>query len=432
LIVPIDETDRGNAKVAIRGSFCLVDPSFKAALNASQLPNPATILAPIQDLLDRNLDAKAGAYNAARVGNQMGKTPPSAAQIEYDAMQMNTLSSATLGLFYKCFERLLNAQRRRLQSEFWDETTESGRSVQRLLENLLKRGVPTEAFYSVKHVSVVKAIGAGSPSARRVILEQLMQVRGELSPQAGRLLSRLWIGSWAGFDLANILLPQNEATPLPTNAEKQAVMENSLMQANIQTYVWGDEIHDVHLSIHLNDGLAALEKIQSGEIPPQEGVTYLGNLLQHSEQHLLYFAPTMGKEQMKAEFMQIFQNLTQFTVNAGKQLQKQQEEEMAALQEEGQQVDNEKLDKAEFLKAQNLARIELLKQQIAKNQLQNMHLQQKLEANAIKTQQYIERAKLNQEIKLQNQKMKIREYKLKELNDIENSKILRKNKEQRL
>ena len=258
--------------------------------------------------------------------------------------QLAQLSVTQINLFNQSMDRLCREIARRFTRKDYQRNESGGHFVHDWRQACIADGVPPEALYQIDHkqTRAARTIGFGSPAARRVALQNLMELWPQMDEFGKESLVRDLVAATTGWEKANVYTPAPSATARPPFDTAIADMQNSILKDGGTATIQPNENKRVHLQQHIGamqEFVAAFE--QAGQNPAmyQEIVPPLNSLYTHSVETLeTYTGIDAG------EFRQQLQQVGEILVNGTRHLQKYQEEqyrqqEEAAMEgmEEGQQ-----------------------------------------------------------------------------------------------
>ena len=185
-------------------------------------------------------------------------------QVVADMDVQTRLSGASLNLFYASWNRLLREVVRRIVT-----TKKVDGMLKDFYDRCAMRGVPESFIRSLDtmRTKAVRSIGNGSYANRLVALKELLAISGSFDDVGRRNLTRDIVSTRVGHDLADRYAPQQEE-PRGTYHNKIAMFENSELMEGKPVMVMDEELHSVHLSIHIPELNKLIEELNVGVADP--------------------------------------------------------------------------------------------------------------------------------------------------------------------
>ena len=313
------------------GPFAVMSPNVKFI--DRPIPNMSTAAIPVLNDLTDTMSNRVGQYSAASVlGGQQEKTRYEVAARLDAAAKLNVTS---LTLFYAPWDRLLREVVRRMTNKNLSRDMPGGREVQFVINRLMERGVPPEAFYAVDWLKTraVRAVGAGSQAQRSVYLQQLTELSSAFDPIGRRRLIRDQAAALVGYEQADRYIPADDVPRQPIDA-KLAVLENFQLEQGKEVEVQPGEMHFVHLDNHIprmDELVAAVEK---GEMAIEEATVMILPLWTHATQHLEMVQADVISEQLVAAYRNRLKSFNEILTNGTRRIEKLQREQAQAQEEQ--------------------------------------------------------------------------------------------------
>lgn len=327
-----DEPALNTAGLQFLGNTAVLGPEWKAVQITA--PDLQRSVMPSIEMMERLRNDRAAGYTSQNVfdGDQRKTKFEISAALEQSA----ALSESDLDFFYHPFERLLRQSVRRMTKRSYTPQDPGGQEIQNLKTRLLKRGIPLEAFYMIdwEATEVVRAIGAGSASARTLALERLQALRPRMDDVGQANLDRALAVDAAGPGQADLFIPKDgkERTTLHTNV---AIGENYDLLRGDEVPVLSSDRHLVHAREHikpLGEGFKAAE-MEDAEVMAQVA-TRLQLLWVHAATHVDMIEGDPQVEDEAAALREFMQQVGEIITNGLKAAKRIAEEQGG--QEEGQ------------------------------------------------------------------------------------------------
>jgi hypothetical protein len=298
-----------------------------------EMPDYKVSLMPMIETLRNRMLASASRYTQSAPTLQ-GRQPSTKYGEQVRQQSLASLSDAQINLFMAPWERGLKNVVRRVSRKGYMNMEPGGHEVAEFKRRCLLRGVPTEAIehIDVDAVRAVIPLGAGSPAARTMILEQLMPIVPSMDQTGQAYFRRDYTIAVAGVQAANRYTPNG---PMRTPADVPlATGQNALLRQGFPQPVYDTDNNLVHAQTHL-EGENGIQSIimqmqPEGEMPITDSIPQLEPLYLHGMEHLQLADPN---NPLTRELTQEYQQVSGILHNGALQLQKM--EEQAARDAEG-------------------------------------------------------------------------------------------------
>ncbi len=306
------------------GAYAILSPGVnlveKAVPNLSNSVQPA--LQDISQQLAMNTDT------VSTYGSQQGSPYRNQMQVVSDMDVTTRLSGASLNLFYASWNRLLREVVRRIVV---------GKNSDPLLKDFYMRcearGIDREFIDTLdtERTKAVRSIGNGSYANRLVALRELQGISGSFDDVGRRNLTRDIVSTRVGHDLADRYTPQQEGAR-PTVDNKIAFLENKELMAGQPVPVESNEIHGVHLQVHVPELNQMIEQLNMGVADPVQALPALQAFYQHISETAQQVANDPNMEGLLGQTKQVLQFAEEMINNTSKQVQKMERDAMQAQQ----------------------------------------------------------------------------------------------------
>ena len=305
-------------------------------------------LAPALQTINSIVQTRA-ASSAPVLSSQTDRTRKTATQVDAEVEMQGSMQSSSFSMFMAAWERLLCTTFKRVCRADYLPTDPGGQEVHKLYRWLLTRLQPIGVTSTDQVVEILQnvdfdamevnsGIGKGSASERRSVVTALNQsLGGQLDPEGQRFLNRLTAASYAGFQIANQLVPDEPGLRPPVDAQV-AQMENSLMSLGQSPAFEPNQDHFVHLEKHteflntINEGFG--EQIKALK-PGTDGGDLLRDTIDKMEPVWLHcndeHMPMLSDmNPAKPMFKENLQQLGEFIKNSRKHLDAEAQRELEA------------------------------------------------------------------------------------------------------
>ena len=341
-----------NEDLNIEKSFTPLGPYMMMAsgLNFQQTfhPDVNSNLAPALQVINGLVQARASS-SAPVMSAQTDRTRKTAEQVQTETEMQGSLQASSFSMFMAAWERLLCTTFKRVCRPDYLVTDPGGKEVHKLYARLLTQLQPLgvtsvdQIIDILQHVDfdameVNSGIGKGSASERRSVVTALNNsLGGQLDPEGQRFLNRLTAASYAGFQIANQLVPDEPGLRPPMDAQV-AQMENSLMSLGQPPAFEPNQDHFVHLEKHteflntINEGfgeqIKALKPGTDGGDLLRETIDKMEPVWIHCNEEHMPMLSDMNPA--KPQFKENLQQLGEFIKNSRKHLDAEAQRELEA------------------------------------------------------------------------------------------------------
>lgn len=283
------------------------------------------------------------------MSSQVDRTRKTATQVETETEMQGSMQSSSFSLFMASWEKLLVNTFKRVCRPDYLVTDPGGKEVHKLYARLLTQLQPlgitdiSQVVEILQHVDfdameVNSGIGKGSASERRSVVTALNQsLGGQLDPEGQRFLNRLTAASYAGYQIANQLVPDEPGLRPPMDAQV-AQMENSLMSLGQPPAFEPNQDHFVHLEKHteflnaVNEGfgeqIKAIKPGTSGDDILRQTIDKMEPVWLHCNEEHMPMLSDMNPS--KPQFKENLQQLGEFIKNSRKHLDAEAQRELEA------------------------------------------------------------------------------------------------------
>jgi predicted transcriptional regulator YdeE len=312
------------------GAYAVLSPNVniidKAIPNLSNSVQPA--LTDISNQLALNTDTVSsyGSQQSSPYRNQM--------QVISDMDVQTKLSGASLNLFYSSWQRLLKEVVRRIVTSKRNDA-----AIKDFKNRCAMRGVPEEFIMTldVARTKAVRSIGNGSYANRLVALRELQGISGSFDDIGRRNLTRDIVSTRVGHDLADRYVPVAQDSR-PTVDNKIAFLENQAMMQGSPVPVEANEIHGLHLDVHIPALVQLIEQLNAGAADPVQSLPVLQAFYSHVGETVQALAADPAAQAEIGQAKQVLQFAEELINNTSKQVQKI-ERDAAQAGGEGQEAD---------------------------------------------------------------------------------------------
>lgn len=324
-----DEEAINSLQVTPFGPFLLTTEGVNV-MQGIQAPNLNNSIQPAINGLADTISRNSSSYAA-----DMPMSAPSHEKSKFQVMteleQQAQLSITALNLYYQSADRHMREVVRRMASPDYAQSDPGGAEVFEWRRRCAALGVPLEAFNHIDHfrTRAARVVGAGSPAARRMALENLMGMYPQYDEYGRAQLTRDLTASVVGWEQAGVYSPRPELGARPPVDYAIADLQNAALAGGQPQAVLPTENHGIHLEVHIGkigEYIAQFEQAgQNPEMFPQI-VPPMEMLVEHAVQTLEQYE---GPEAPR--YRQALQNASEILVNGVRHIQK-----LENMQEQGQ------------------------------------------------------------------------------------------------
>lgn len=382
LIQPQSATDLEALNLIYYGPYAVLPPEMKVVERT--VPNFAQSVLPVVSLLSRQVQNNTGSYQPRAVSPESSGTERTKFEVQAQLQQEATLSTSAMNLFYLPLKRLLSASFRRVQNRDYRQDDPGGREVFELRRRCAARDVPMEAIYKVDRIEAVRAIGYGSPGNRLLAMDDINQLAPQFDPTGRRNALRDRVAVRVGYETANRYVQKPDDAARPPVDAKIAELENAALQQGQLVSVHPDEMHEVHLGIHMGDMAHTLSLADQGQADPHGILTYFSQAFPHAGKHVQFLSSDSMKQELVGEIEKALDKMANDVTRIQKavlaEMQAKQaamEEQMQAQQQGGGMADPELKKKADLhaMQMKNMEESSQMKMALkAKEADQRMHI----------------------------------------------------------
>jgi hypothetical protein len=327
------------------GPFAVISPGMKLMERAS--PDLSRAVEPALQRLDGMTSRAAGRFTGG--ADAAGRDRVTRFELETQVEELAKLNSISLSLFYAPWETLLREVFRRTMRDDYVTVEPGGLEVAEFKRRCMDRGVPGEVLKSCnyKDVTAVRAIGAGSASARRMVVNELAGLAPQFDEEGRRNALRAQVGGLMGHDRVDEFVAPTEG-PRPTIDDKMAELENLEMTTSGQeAQVFSTDLHPIHAQRHLAKLSEMVEALDQAQAKIEDLVPIMvpihGHATKHVEQML---GPVLEAE--AATYRQQLQQTGEIIYNGVKHIQKLQNQQQTAQPGADGQPTPEQVDQMEW------------------------------------------------------------------------------------
>lgn len=332
LLQPKTATDAEDMAILFYAGAAYIPPGVE--VQNGNLNNPSQGILPIIQDMQLTLRRNSGDINTR--SNDATQREKTKFEVQGEMTKESVLPTANLNLFYQPWGRHLSEVWRRVRRKGVKKTDPGGQMILDFFKRCADRDCSAEAIYAADQIMPMRAIGYGSPTNRLLAYDEFLQYYGSLDPVGQNNLLRDRFAQKVGYQQVDDYVPRLEMGGRAPVDQEIAELQNMAMGAGKQVSVRPNDNHIIHLQTHLPDLQQDCDALEGGQGNPQT----LGGAqikIQHSAGHMNLLKPDKLNGEVVAELKRVFNNTAErvkaATDHADRLLQKQQEEQQAALAE---------------------------------------------------------------------------------------------------
>lgn len=190
-----------------------------------------------------------------------------------------------------------------------------------------------EAIYKVERIEPVRAIGYGSPGNRLLALDEINNLAPQFDATGRRNALRDRVAVRVGYEQADRYAPKPETSARPPVDAKIAELENAALQQGQLVSVQPDEMHEVHLGIHMGDMAHTLQLVEQGQADPRGVLTYFAQAFPHAGKHVQQLTGDPTKQQLVGQIEKALNTMSQSVARIQKAVLGHMQEQQAQMQQ---------------------------------------------------------------------------------------------------
>jgi len=211
--------------------------------------------------------------------------------------------------------------------------------------------VPLEALFQldIMATKVVRAIGAGSASAKTLSLARISDLRPRMDDVGQAKLDRELCIDAAGVAWTDEFFPKDgvKRTTVDTNI---AILENGQLLNGIEIPVLSSDRHLAHAREHIKPLLEVFQAEQEGQVPTAEAAMKIRLLYNHNAEHVDQISGDPAALEEAGMLRQMMQQIGEIISNGLKEAEAEEQKAAEEGAEQGQQAGPSPQDIAAFEK----------------------------------------------------------------------------------
>jgi hypothetical protein len=266
---------------------------------------PSTIMGDIESSafilqeMRRDMDINTGIFRPQMEKPAGNPEPLGTTQLRY--AQASVLTNSAVNRFYQQLDWFYAELYRRSSISLPDSKNEAIKAARDFQKRCRDRGVTDKQLRDISYVRAVRVIGNGSPAMRAQLTAEIAGMLPVLNlGQRGQdALAKIIISSRGGQDMVDRLKPMEDQENMPTEQDRQALLENDSIKGGSPVVVVENDNHMVHLRYHFGAAIEGLQAVSQGA-PPDDVAAFVQGMLPHAAQHIQMIKnPEEQKEAVK-------------------------------------------------------------------------------------------------------------------------------------
>lgn len=332
LVEPEDADDLVTMSLVNFGPVTAMPPGLK--ITQQQFQSRAAEALQITQDLSIQMENHTGSYKPTPVDSAvMGRDRVTRAEVMTRAESRGALSTSAMTLFYQPWRRLHRGMFRRVQNKDYSPNQPGYEAVKEMWDRCRARGVTMAEIRAVTDVEVVRAVGAGSSSLRRMMLDELMNFHGSLDAVGQNNLLRDKFAQNVGYDMVDRYLPKVNQ-PRPVLDEQLAELENADLRMGHAVKVMVSQVAAIHATSHITALQETLQTLQAEQIDLARAFTHFQAAIPHTHEHLAVLEQDALQKGVFARLAQALNELENLGKQMANNLEEMQTEQIKAQGEE--------------------------------------------------------------------------------------------------
>lgn len=275
------------------------------------------------------------------VSDTSGSVERTATEAQLNAQDSASLTKSSHNMYYNNLDGLYAEMTRRACNSNYSTLMPGGERAVEFQRRCIRDGVPKEALAKIVRVTAVRSIGAGSASNRIMIARELMQTIYPGADEVARgNIKRDYIASIAGSRNVDRYAPPIDVASAADNDDSIAVLENDALLAGGEALVSSSQNHMKHAMRHMVKADQLYKAFQAGQMQPEQLLGAWDAIGPHVAAHMGYLEQDPTRKAVFFGLHQQFVTLTKLADKLRQHIQAQQaqaKEQAAAAQAQQQQ-----------------------------------------------------------------------------------------------
>lgn len=342
LLQPVTQGDLGRLQFTQHGPYTILPPELKAVQSTFQ-PQLQPLLA-LRQVSENVLKNNTGLYRQHNESVER-ETQKTARQVVEEVSKEARYEKAAVAHRYVHLDLLYREILRRLTNKDYvkGEAPYPGKEdAKRFIDRCKARGVPESWLFNWKdhmRVDSTRALGLGSLGVKYDITNQLMAARGDMDEFGRRAVLRDWLAARVGYRNTDKYAAAIDRDRIPTDEQSLATLENNDIFEGAPVVVGVDQLHKLHLDVHLQPVVQLVQAEEAGQIQdPEKAALVLQTVIPHIAEHLQLLAREPTRKQFVDQVSQVLQMATRTLGNLTNAVKRIQQQRAQAQQEQADTV----------------------------------------------------------------------------------------------
>lgn len=405
---PADSNEAENMNLSFVGPYAIM--SAKGTFPNIASPNVNSQVAPVIQMLQRELSMNTGIYAAVPVGSD--EKEMTAAEYKGRVVQQTVLSTAQMGLFYDPLGRVYSETWRRLSNPELRQSDPGGKEAfhfrARVMKKLAERAIRWEDIQDkVIRVQANRAMGNGSPQMRQNAAQQLLSLSTMMDAIGKNKALRMAVSAVPGVTWEHV----NQFVPLSGPRQPQdidvAALQNATFGSGVPQPVLDTDDQWAHTQTHLDYLWNVSQALDSEQMDPNRAMPILQEGLTHVQQHIAILDQDKAYVTESAAARKMFQNIAAIFERWQNHLMAEaRKQQQIPSPEQGNQPDPDVVKKQQLndIDLQHRQRMNELEQQDRQQEL--AYLSEKNRFRLMENQQHLQTKDLESAQKLGQENLK--------------------------
>lgn len=385
LVQPATPMAKDKLSVVRAGILTVIDPNLRMQQQNFQpkISDILTLRRVSSDLVQNNTrESKDYAEDP-----QANMQPVSAAEVQDKAARASRGENQQTVFYSKHLQALYREMFRRLVNPdcILDESDYPGKDYSIVfVRRCVERGVPLELLLDSDkwRIMAVKPIGGGSPQARQMSLNNIMQIRGALDERGQKEAIREFVAAQTSYEEVDRFAPAQNRDEIGSNEHSVAAIENAVFASGVQIPAGSDQVHTIHFKTHVQPIIQIEQAVEEGgpqAVDVGRAMALIGAALPNMQAHLEFMQADPVRKAFVQEGVSILRR-----ASALYEKLKAFAEAAAKKQQELEEQRNEQLEDSERRAVTAEQQVELAKAEM-KTQVDAMKIQSLNQMRAMKT-----------------------------------------------
>lgn len=370
LVEPSNEGQRERVRMVRIGPISVMPSGYNVIPHTSFQPNLEGLIG-IKALLDANLNRNVGLQRPKVTETEKTPTEKTVGELHMKATAEAKLEKGDINMYYIQWDLLYQEVARRALNSSLTTADPGYKSAKKFIDACVKRGVSKELLKAkLLKFTAKRAIGYGSPVMKSLITADILSVSPYFDERGKDNAVRDYVAARAGQHGVNRYKPAQDRNKIPSSEHSIASLENNDLREGSNVIVGVDQLHVIHLLVHMQPLVQAADAFLKGQVSDSERLfQYFDIAMKHCAMHLDYLVDDPARKNEYAMFRKQFAELTRIhsTLQAqvgkmAKDREKQMQERAEVIRRAQENVQGDEL-KVELAKIEADLQLRVLKEQ---------------------------------------------------------------------